>query len=115
MQPKSLHLLGLAIAIALWGFGYRLSTYELHPNSNARGGAAKLCLEPRNASFMLAARIKSSAHLIPVSAAIPASARFFPHMECVLACVIPQTTPRPASLRFLIPFRSPPPLNLPLA
>lgn len=115
MQPKPLRLLGLAVAIALWGFGYRLSTYELHPSSNARGGAAKLCLEPRNASFALAARIKSSAHLIPVSAAIPASARFFPHIECVLVCPVLQNTARPVTLRFLIPFRSPPSQNIPSA
>ena len=34
--------IGLAIAVALWGFGYRLSRYDLHPNATTRASVAKL-------------------------------------------------------------------------
>jgi len=41
-RPCSLGLLGLAIAIALWGFGYKLSRYNPHPSAASRASIAKL-------------------------------------------------------------------------
>jgi hypothetical protein len=41
-SPCALGLLALAIAIALWGFGYKLSRYDPHPSAASRASIAKL-------------------------------------------------------------------------
>ena len=41
-RPCAVGLLALAIAIALWGFGYKLSRYDPHPSAASRASIAKL-------------------------------------------------------------------------
>lgn len=41
-KPWALGLIGLAIAIALWGFGYKISRYNPHPAPSSRASVAKL-------------------------------------------------------------------------
>ncbi len=41
-RPWTLGLIGLAIAVALWGFGYKLSRYSLHSDFSSRASFAKL-------------------------------------------------------------------------
>ena len=41
-RPWAVGLLGLAIAVAFWGFGYKLSRYNLHSDTNSRASFAKL-------------------------------------------------------------------------
>ena len=41
-RPWALLFIGLAISVALWGFGYKLSRYNPHPNAASRSSLAKL-------------------------------------------------------------------------
>lgn len=47
-QPWTLCLLGLAIAVVLWGFGYKLSRYNPHPDTALRATVAKLWNKQQN-------------------------------------------------------------------
>jgi hypothetical protein len=109
LSPHVLGLAGLAFAISIWAFGYRLSIYFEHPTPTLRASAAKLWIEPRNASAAAASRLIVDAHRIAGSAAISLSIRPFPRLDRALICAPPERTHRPASFGFLIPFRSPPP------
>jgi hypothetical protein len=107
-RPNALALIGLAIAFTLWGFGYRLSSYERHPASTARNAAAKLCVEPWNSALAAAARHKVHLHLIPGAPAVPAAPEQFPRVDSGVVCLPPEQAQPPESFSFLIPFRSPP-------
>lgn len=107
-----LGLVGLALAISLWGYGYKLSLYLVHPTPTLRASAARLWIEPRNASVTAAFRLKVNSHLYAGPAAIFASVREFPGLDCALIGTPPERTHRPASFSFLIPFRSPPSATL---
>jgi len=50
IRPLNLGLIGLAIAVALWGFAYKLSLYHPHRNHTARTYVAKMWLGPKGAS-----------------------------------------------------------------
>jgi hypothetical protein len=51
MRPLSLGLIGLAIAVAIWGFAYKLSLYQPHPSHSAKASVAKLWLGPEGNSL----------------------------------------------------------------
>lgn len=110
-KPNAPALIGLAIAIAMWGFGYRLSSYQLNPTTTGRAAAAKMCVEPRNASLVAVFRVKNNAHLISSSPALTASIPQLHRIDVGIACALPKRTRRRASFGFLIPFRSPPPYS----
>jgi hypothetical protein len=57
-HPLTLSLLGLALAVVLWGLEYRVSLYHPHPKHSARVSVAKLWLGPRKAVFARSSRIK---------------------------------------------------------
>jgi hypothetical protein len=109
-KPKALALAGLAVAIALWALGYRLSTYQLHPGSTGQTAAAKLCVEPRNASFAAVSPLKAGAHRVTGLPAILTSVRPIAAIASGFICVPLERVHRPATFDFLIPFRSPPQL-----
>jgi hypothetical protein len=46
IRPLNLGLIGLAVAVALWGFAYKLSLYRPHQNHPASMSVAKLWLGP---------------------------------------------------------------------
>jgi len=48
-RPLGIYLIVLAVAIVLWGIGYRLSLYRPHPDPSARVSVAKLWVGPRKA------------------------------------------------------------------
>ncbi|HEY1766106.1 MAG TPA: hypothetical protein VGG26_00535 [Terracidiphilus sp.] len=116
MNPNPMGLIGLAFAIAIWGYGYRLCTYQLHPSSTSPTVAAKLCLEPRHSSLSSAFRLRAGTLSLPVA---PAAVSVFlpPSAGCASAfvCAPADHAPRAASFQFLIPFRSPPPRRFSLA
>jgi hypothetical protein len=115
LQPRSLALLGLAVAIALWGFGYRLSQYQLHPASNAQAAAAKLCIEPRNPSLTAVSVLKASLHVLAVAPAVYPSVQPFHLNDSAPLGSLLESSYRSATFDFLIPFRSPPPQRFLLA
>jgi hypothetical protein len=58
-------LLGLALAVVLWGLEYKLSLYHPHPNNSARVRVAKLWVGPRNAASTQSVSTKSTAQPTP--------------------------------------------------
>ncbi len=106
-RPCTLGLIGLAISVALWGFGYKLSLYHRH-STFARIPIAKLWIEPRNASVAAASSLSTKSHLIPASQAFPVPIQELPSHSRAAASIFPVCTRDVAYFDFLIPFRSPP-------
>lgn len=61
VQPLTLSLLGLALAVFFWGVEYKVSLYHPHTNHTARMVVAKLWVGPRKAAFANSNCIKASA------------------------------------------------------
>jgi hypothetical protein len=109
VRPFSLGLVGLAITVALSGFGYKLSRYHRHPALPLQATVVKLWIEPPNASITAASRLKDQLHLVSSPQALANSIPSLPwldravrykpcvHRGCVLSFDLP------------IPLRSPPP------
>jgi hypothetical protein len=60
-RPLTLGLLGLALAVVLWGLEYKVSLYHPHPNRSARINIAKLWVGPRTAAFAKNNCVRTSA------------------------------------------------------
>ena len=58
VRPLAIGLIGLALAVVLWGIGYRLSLYRPHPDPSVRMGVAKLWVGSRKAVCVSNARTK---------------------------------------------------------
>jgi hypothetical protein len=114
-KPHALGLIGLAIAVVLWGGGYKLSLYHRHAAPSSRIPVAKLWIESRNASVTAASRLKTKSHLIPASQVFPAPIQRFPRPGRAVASILPVCRCGVAYFDFLIPFRSPPPHHFCLA
>jgi hypothetical protein len=111
----ALGIIGLAIAIALWGYGYRISLYHREAASSARIPVAKLWIEPRSASVEAASRLKAISHLAPGSQAFSESIPPLPSLSRAVACTSRLNECRVAFFDLLIPSRAPPPLRFLLA
>ena len=46
LRPLSLGLIGLEVAVAIWGFAYKLSLYQPHLSHSAKASVVKLWLGP---------------------------------------------------------------------
>ena len=108
-SPFAFGLIGLAIAVALWGFGYKLSLYRRHTTPSSQIPVAKLWIESRNASVVATSRLKAKSHHIPVSQAFPKQIQWLPRLGRAVACILPSCRYGVTYFDFLIPFRSPPP------
>lgn len=113
-RPCALGTLGLAIAVVLWGAGYKLSLYHRHPTPSPVP-VAKLWIESRNASLAVASGLKAKPHLVSSSQAFINPIQRLPHHSHAGVCMLSVPTRDIAYLGFLIPFRSPPPLRFFLA
>ena len=60
VRPLTIGLIGLALAVVLWGIGYRLSQYRPHPGPSTRVGVAKLWVGPRKAACVKSAQTKAT-------------------------------------------------------
>jgi len=60
VRPLTVGLIGLALAVVLWGIGYRLSLYRPHPAPSARAGVAKLWVGPRDSICIKSSRRKAT-------------------------------------------------------
>jgi hypothetical protein len=58
-------LIGLALAVVLWGTGYKLSLYRPHPSPSVRVGVAKLWVGPQQRACVRSAHTKVTAGLSP--------------------------------------------------
>jgi hypothetical protein len=109
--PCALGIVGLAIAVVLWGYGYKLSLYHRNTSHSARIPVAKLWIEPRGASVTTASRIKAISHLVPGPQAFSARIQPLPSPSRAFACIPPLNECRVAFFDLLIPSRAPPPLR----
>ena len=113
-KPCTLGILGLAIAVVLWGTGYKLSLYHLHPTPSPVP-VAKLWIESRNASLAVASGLKAKTHLVSGSQTFFNPIQRLPHYSRASACMLSVCMRDVAYFGFLIPFRSPPPPRFILA
>ncbi len=111
-RPCALGFIGLAIAVALWGFSYKLSLYRQHSGASSPISVAKLWIESRNASVVAGSGVTVQSHLLRISQVLPAAAQRFPRSACGVDCILPECRHTVAYFDFLIPFRSPPALRL---
>ena len=58
VRPLAIGLIGLALAVVLWGIGYRMSLYRSHPDPSVRMGVAKLWVGSRRAVCVSNARTR---------------------------------------------------------
>jgi hypothetical protein len=114
-SPLAVGLIGLAIAVALWGFGYKLSLYHRHEAPSSRIPVAKLWTEQRSASAVAASRLEANSHLHSVSQAFPAPVQRFPRLDLAVACTLPGCSRGVLYFNPLVPSRSPPPYRFCLA
>jgi hypothetical protein len=58
LRPLNLCIIGLAFAVALWGFAYKLSLYQPHQNHSSQISVAKMWLGTEGASAAARNRVK---------------------------------------------------------
>jgi hypothetical protein len=113
-KPCALGILGLAIAVVLWGTGYKLSLYHRHP-APSPVPVAKLWIESRNASLAVASGLKTKSHFVSDSQTYLDPIQRLPQQGRAGVCILSVCTHDVAYFGFLIPFRSPPPPRFLLA
>lgn len=59
LRPLNLGLIGLAAAVAIWGFAYKLSLYQPHSSHSAQTNVAKMWLGPEGTLLTAKSRAKS--------------------------------------------------------
>jgi hypothetical protein len=114
-RPGALGFIGLAIAVALWGFGYKLSLYYPRADSTSRVPVAKLWIKQRNAPVAAASSLKAKSHRIPGSQVFPLRIQGLRRLARAVACIVPVCRRGVTYFDFLIPFRSPPTQRFSLA
>lgn len=106
--PCALGILGLAIAVVLWGTGYKLSLYHRHP-APPPVPIAKLWVESRNASPEVTSELTAKFQFVSDLQASFDPIQRLPRHSQASVCMLSVCTRNVAYFGFLIPFRSPPP------
>ncbi len=104
-RPSQLSLIGLAFAVFLWGFGYKLSLYHKAPS---HGTVVKMWVEQRNTSTVLDSSFNAKFNPVPTSHALPAAVQVHLPDRSSIACIAHIVRRNANYFDFLIPFRSPP-------
>lgn len=104
----TLRLVGLAVAVFLWGFGSELSLYRQHRDASSRLSFAKMRIEARSASVAIASGFMVKCPLVDNSQALHVPIQQFLHLDCPAVCIDPVYTSGVTSFAFLVPARSPP-------
>lgn len=112
-RPWAIGFIGLAISVALWGYGYKISRYNPHPDASSRTLLAKMWDKHQDVT--------------QVSDATKACSQPQPRLELHAAILLLGQPPTlaervchesdeskriPALLRSIVPLRSPPSNNL---
>jgi hypothetical protein len=108
-RPYAMVLVGLAMALALCGLGHRLAFYLNSGSPISQLSATRIALEPRDNGIAAIHRVSLKGRNLTDSHLLPESARLFRRTDVQPAPEPAVEECRPASFRFLIPFRSPPP------
>ena len=108
-RPWALGFVALAISIVLWGFGYRLSRYNPHPDVTTRVLTAKFWDKHQDAAQVTsAAAVSAQRHLLPELSAAPITAHQAHALELPVSCAPAECRQAPAFIFPLSPLRSPP-------
>jgi hypothetical protein len=111
LRPLSLGLIGLAVAVFLWGLAYKLSLYHSQQNNGARTNVAKMSVSPRP-NLVVSKRERPSEHPTsnPQLVLILTSQAFRRTHTTAYAAAIP---PIDSKFRHLLTaLRSPPPQSI---
>lgn len=106
-RPYLLGFGGLAFAVALWGFGYKLSLYHRNPAQAQRAIVAKLWSEPPNASVVAVQKLKNQSTFIASPAALCSSIQS-PLLDDAAVCLLLPKVAVVQSFDFPTLLRSPP-------
>jgi hypothetical protein len=112
---KALGLFALALAVAVCGLGHRLANVLNRESPINRASVTRFWLEPRNNTVATIVRISSKTRFTSDSQPLPPSPLPSRRVDTHLTGGAPTRVCRPATFRFLIPFRSPPPDSFSLA
>ncbi len=72
-RPLTVGLLGLALAVVLWGLQYKVSLYHPRPTHSARVNVAKLWVGPRTTAFAKNNCVRTSSAHSPELQLLPSS------------------------------------------
>jgi hypothetical protein len=107
-RPYAIGFIGLAIAVFLWGFGYKLSLYHPHPTPTSQASVAKMWVKSRNDLAAGPRKLNATQDLIPGSQVFVASGLQLTAPAKDVPCGTPEVARTAATSVFLIPSRSPP-------
>jgi hypothetical protein len=71
LSPLALGLVSIALAVVLWGVGYRLSRYHNHPGPSSRITFTKLGIKRYSESLAVPPTFRVKSHVAPNSQALP--------------------------------------------
>lgn len=109
LRPSVLGCFGLALAIVVWGYNYRLSLYHPHRDTASRTLAAKLWVDQRQAAVEVVAHLGARTQQHASSDAPDLSPLHPFDLTCVCALVaVPTRIRRTRCAKSLLPPRSPP-------
>lgn len=108
-RPSVLGSFGLALALVLWGYNYRLSLYQPHRDTAARTLAPKLWIDQRHAAGATGSQLGAETQPQTSFDALDLLPPYSFELICVCLLVAPPTHIRRARFfRSLLPLRSPP-------
>jgi hypothetical protein len=108
LRPYFLGLCSLAIAVALWGFSYKLSRYHSHPTATQQATVAKLWGERPNATLAAMERIRNQSHLAASPQALSTSIQWSFPLDRAACWIFPEPRGGILTFDFPTPLRSPP-------
>lgn len=84
LRPLILGVMGLAIAVILWGLAYKLSLYHSQQNHHTNLNVAKLWVGPRESLFALNNRTKLIVQVSPCTHQVTVTAFSLPTLSSTL-------------------------------
>jgi len=109
-RPCVFGIVRLAIAVVLWGYGYKLSLYHRHAAPSSVP-IAKLWIEPRSASMEAASRLKTNSHFATGAQAVSVTIQRLPRICRAVACNLLLCERHAVFFNLLVPSRAPPSLR----
>ena len=114
-RPCAAGFIGLAIAVALWGFGYKLSLYHRPSAPSSQVPVARFWIDPLDRFETAASSLKAKLHLVPDSQALAAFIQRIRYRGFTVARTLPVWRRQVTYFDLLIPLRGPPPQRFSLA
>ena len=113
-RPWAIGFIGLAISVALWGYGYKISRYNPHPDASSRTLLAKMWDKHQDVTQVAGATNACSQPQLQLELHAALLLLSQPPTPAERACHESDETKRiPALFSSVVPLRSPPSDNLP--